>query len=91
MIVANNDSDILHIAATIPNGISLYTLPVGSAHKIKCICLIVQAKMSMTMQVRYSISKRVLIYFSIDLSEFDYEGTKRERMHRIMNAKFELH
>ena len=45
----------------------------------------------MTMQVRYSISKRVLIYFSIDLSEFDYEGTKRERMHRIMNANFELH
>ena len=90
MIVGNNDSDILHIAAIL-NGISLYTLPVGSAHKIKCICLIVQAKTSMTMQVRYSISKRVLIYFSIDLSEFDYEGTKRERMHRIMNANFELH
>ena len=70
--------------------IALYSA-CGSAHKIKCICLIVQAKMSMTMQVRYSISKRVLIYFSIDLSEFDYEGTKRERMHRIMNANFELH
>ena len=48
----------------------------GLFKKIDAKCLIVKAKMSMTMQARYSITRRVVIYFAIDLSEVDYEDTK---------------